>query len=121
MSKIHYFNVTTDYATQVSISRSSINPIFYETLWDTYDNAPVLESIADEALNYINFSINDYPQLVPIYHGQTLSFSDKLTHALDGIRSGKIFYMDGKTPNVINVQNPTKHKYKVKFKVSYNI
>jgi len=121
MSKVHFLNTEYDYATSVEIPRSAINPIFYETLWKTYDKAPILESISEEPLYYVNFSINNYPKLVPIRNGQTLEFSDSLTHAADGIRSGTIFYIDGKTQNIINIQNPTKHKYKVKFHYEYDV
>ena len=75
----------------------------------------------EEPLYYINFTINDYPKMIPIYDGQTLRFADSLQHAADGVRSGDIFYFDGKTPNVINMQNPTKHKYKVKFQYDYEV
>lgn len=121
VDKIHFFNYVCDFATQVKVNRSSIDPMFYETLWQTYDKAPVLESIVEEPLYYINFTINDYPKMIPIYDGQTLKFSDSLQHAADGVRSGDIFYFDGKTPNVINMQNPTKHKYKVKFQYDYEV
>ena len=116
MKYVHFYNVTAEFASVVEIPRGSIDPIFFETLWQTYDKAAVLESIEEEPLYYINFSINKYPNLIPIYNGGSVKFSDQLTHAADGVRSGKIFYIDGKTPNVINMQNPTKHKYKVKFK-----
>lgn len=121
MKYIHFYNVTVPYESIVEIPRGSIDPIFFETLWQTYDKAAVLESIAEEPLYYINFSINKYPNLIPIYNGGSVKFSDQLTHAADGVRSSKIFYIDGKTPNVINMQNPTKHKYKVKFKYEYNV
>ena len=121
MKYVHFYNVTAEFASVVEIPRSSIDPIFFETLWQTYDKAAVLESIEEEPLYYINFSINKYPNLIPIYNGGSVKFSDQLTHAADGVRSGKIFYIDGKTPNVINMQNPTKHKYKVKFKCEYNV
>ena len=48
-------------------------------------------------------------------------FSDSLNHAMDGVRSGEIFHIDGTTPNIINIQCPTKHKYKVKFKIDYEV
>jgi hypothetical protein len=32
-----------------------------------------------------------------------------------------MFYIDGKTPNVINVKNPDKHKYKFKLDFDYEI
>ncbi len=121
ISKIHFFNKIIDFATTTTIARRDIDPMFYETLWQTYDKAVVLESIAEEPLHYINFSINDYPKVVPIYNGQRLMFSDSLNHAMDGVRSGEIFHIDGTTPNIINIQCPTKHKYKVKFKVDYEV
>ena len=121
ISKIHFFNQTINYGSSVTINRSDIDPMFYETLWQTYNNAVVLESISEEPLYYINFSINDYPKVVPIYNRQTLRFSDSLNHSSDGVRSGEIFYIDGKTPNIINMQCPTQHKYKVKFKFDYEV
>lgn len=121
VSKIHFFNKIIDFATTATVARGDIDPMFYETLWQTYDKAVVLESIAEEPLHYINFSINDYPKAVPIYNGQRLMFSDSLNHAVDGVRSGEIFHIDGITPNIINIQCPTKHKYKVKFKVDYEV
>lgn len=121
VSKVHFFNKVVDFAPSVTVTRYDIDPMFYETLWQTYDKAAVLESIAEEPLYYVNFSINDYPKTVPIYHNQTLSFSDSLSHAMEGIRSGEIFYIDSKTPNIINMQCPTKNKYKVKFKVNYEL
>ena len=95
--------------------------MYYETLWQTYDKAAVLESIMEEPLYYVKFSINDYAKTIPIYNNGSLKFSDSLAHAADGVRSGDIFIMDGKTPNIINIQNPTKHKYKVKFKCDYQV
>lgn len=121
ISKIHFFNVTKDYADSVTVNRTEIDPIFYETLWQTYDDAPILESITNEPLYFINFSINDYPVKVPIYNNQTLRFSDSLQHCVDGKKSGDVFYMDGKTSNVINMEAPTKHKYKVKFRTDYEV
>lgn len=121
ISKLHFFNTHYDFASTIEIPRSAIDPIFYDTLFQTYDSAPVLESIVGEPLYYINFSINKYERMVPIFHGRSLRFSDSLSNAADGVRSGTVFYMDGKTPNVINVAAPTKHKYKVKFKVTYDV
>jgi hypothetical protein len=126
ISTIHYYNVAVDFSNTISINRSSIDPVFRETLWSTYDKSAVLESITQEPLYYINFTINGYAQMVPImdsntYSGSCVKFSDSLSHAIDGVRSSDIFYMDGKTNNVINVQSPTKDKYKVKFKVDYDI
>lgn len=121
MKYIHFYNVTVEFKPTVHIRRNKIDPIFYETLWQTYDKAAILESVAEEPLYYINFSINNYPNLIPIYDGGSVKFSDQLIHAADGVRSSKIFYIDGKTPNIINMQNPAKHKYKVKFKCTYNV
>ena len=81
----------------------------------------VLESISEEPLNYVLFSVNDYPTFVPIYDGGSVKFSDNLTHAADGVRSSKIFHMDGVTQNTINMRLPTKHKYKVKFQYPYEV
>ena len=118
---MHFFDVSVPFETSIEIPRSDISTAFRETLWQTYDKAPVLESVVEEPLYYVNFSINDFATLVPIYNGGSMKFSDSLSHAVDGIRSGDIFWMDGKTPNVINIQNPTKHKYKVKFKCDYEV
>ena len=121
VEKLHFFNTTYSFATQVEIPRTAIDPMYYETLWQTYDKAAVLESIMEEPLYYVKFSINDYAKTIPIYNNGSLKFSDSLAHAADGVRSGDIFIMDGKTPNIINIQNPTKHKYKVKFKCDYQV
>lgn len=118
---IHFFDETVDYAASVQVPRTSIDPMFYETLSSTYNKAPVLESILEEPLYYINFTVNEYALPVPIYDGQTLKFSDSLTHSSDGIRSTDIFYIDGKSPNVFNIQCPTKHKYKVKFHCNHEV
>lgn len=121
VDKVHFFNVTKSFAPSVSINRSEIEPTFYETLWSTYNTAVTLESIVEEPLYFIKFSVNDYPKTVPIRGGQTISFSDSLSHAADGVRSGDVWIMDGVTPNIINIQCPTKHKYKVKFLVNYDV
>lgn len=121
VDKLRFFNVEKDFSTSVAVARSEIDPLYYETLWQTYDKAPVLQSITNEPLYYINFLINDYPAYVPIYNSQTLKFSDTLSHATNGVRSTDIFYMNGTAPNIISVQNPTKNKYKVKFKCDYNV
>ncbi len=121
VKKLHFFNYSTNFATNIEVPRSSIDPIFYETLSKTYKEAVILESISEEPLYRINFSVNNYPKVVPIRDGQTLSFGDWLSHAADGIRSSEIFVMDGTTPNIINMQCPTKHKYMVKFDVDYKV
>ncbi len=121
VKKLHFFNYVTNFATYIEVPRSSIDPIFYETLSKTYKEAVILESISEEPLYRINFSVNNYPKVVPIRDGQTLSFGDWLSHAADGIRSSEIFVMDGTTPNIINMQCPTKHKYMVKFDVDYKV
>lgn len=121
IDKVHFFNVTKPFASSVSINRSEIEPTFYETLWQTYDKAVVLESVVEEPLYYVKFSVNNYPKTIPIYNNNTVMFSDSLSHAADGVRSGDVWIMDGVTPNIINIQCPTKHKYKVKFLVKYDV
>ncbi len=121
IATVHYFNTAYEFATYIEVPRSEIAAPFRETLWKTYEDAVVCESVLDEPLHYLNFSVNDYPEYIPIYHGQTLSFSDRQTHCIDGVRSTDIFVMDGITPNIINVKNPDKHKYKFKFDVKYDI
>lgn len=121
ISKIHYFNTEYDFAPSIEIPRSDIDVCFRETLWQTYEKAVVLESILSEPLHYVNFSVNTLTNYIPIYNGQQLTFSNTLGHCIDGIRSGEIFYMDGITPNVINIQNPDAHVYKIQFNFKYDL
>lgn len=121
VKKLHFYNYVCDFATSVEINRSSIDPIYYETLWQTYHRAAKLESVIEEPLYYVLFTVNDYPTAVPIYHNDSVKFSDTLSHAIDGVRSSELFKMDGVTPNIINMRLPTKHKYKVKFHYPYQV
>jgi hypothetical protein len=121
VDKIHYFNVERAFATYTEIARSEIAAPFRETLWQTFEDATVLESVLSEPLHYLNFTVNNFASFIPIYNGQSLSFSDNQTHCIDGVKASEIFYMDGKTPNIINVQNPDTHKYKFKFDFNHKI
>jgi hypothetical protein len=118
---VRFFDVETPFAETVKVNRSEINPIFYERLNQNYKTSVVLQSVLDEPLYFIEFMVNNYPLFVPIYNGQTLYMSDSQVHCTDGVRSSKMFNFATSIPNVITIQNPTKHKYKVKLNVDYDV
>jgi hypothetical protein len=122
IEKIRFFNCEYAFATSVDIPREEISPVFREKLYTTYKNAPILQSTLGEPLYFVNFTINDYGEYFPISHGQTLEFSDSLSHApIDGVRSSDIFIYSNTNPNVFGIISPEKYKYKVKFNYSYDI
>lgn len=121
ISKIKFFDAEIDYASSVVINRSQINPIFYETLYKTYRKAPVLQSTMGEPLNYVNFTINDYGSYFPIFNGGSIELSNNLRHCDDGIRSSEVLNFSNTEANNFGIYNPTKYKYKVKFKADYGV
>lgn len=121
IEKIHYFNVEKPFAETVEVARTEIDKIFYERLYQTYKNSVILQSIQDEPLYSIKFTVNDYATFIPIYHNGEVQFADDLSHCSDGNRSSTLFYFDNNTPNRINIQNTTADVYQIKFKVKYNV
>jgi len=121
ISKLRFYNVEKSFDEVATVARSEINPVFYERLYNTYKDSVVLQSRLDEPLYYIEFLVNNFATSIPIYNNGTVMFSDQLTHCIDGTRSSELFFFDKTKPNIINVVNPTNHKYKVKFHVDYHV
>lgn len=119
LEKLRFYDFATDFATHLEVPRSSVNPMFYERMGQTYKNAVVLQSVIEEPLNFIEFTFNDWATYIPIYDGQTLEFSDELSFATDGIRSSEFINFSKTLPNKINIKNP-KNRYRVNFTVDYD-
>jgi hypothetical protein len=122
VASLRFYNQVLPFSPEVTTYRSSVHPVFYERMQNTYKNSVVLESIKSEPLHFVEFTINDsLDTYIPIYHGQTVEFSDYLTRCNDGIRSGDVFNFSMTNANKIGIKNPTQHKYKVKFHVDYEV
>lgn len=122
IDSLHYFGKSYEFASVIDVPRANISPSFRERLYTTYKTAPTLQSTFGEPMYAVNFVVNDYGEYFPIKHGETLEFSESLIHAMvDGVKSSEIFTFSAINPNKIGIQSPDKHKYRVKFKYSYDV
>jgi hypothetical protein len=141
MKTMRYFNLERTYVQSVSpthsylpgeakiaFSRKQINKVFYDTLYDTFENVLVLTSQRDDCEPFVNIRINQN-QLseplgwIPMYDGKPLMFHESLAKCSDGVRCRDILFFGTKdegTPhaNVIEIDYDTKKPYDVMFTIT---
>lgn len=134
IQKLKFFNVDVpfipydseeDDTSGMIVPRSSINKIFYDTLYDNYKNSVVLVTKRDEVEPFVRIKINNNQleeplDWIPIYNGKPIKFNESLTRCTDGLRTRDIWFFGDKTDddavaNVIEVDMDTDKRYRIVF------
>lgn len=119
---------TTDPPSNIVFKRLDINKLFYDTLYDTFEESVVLVSMRDDVEPYVEIKINsnqieEQLDWIPLYHGKPLKFNESLSKCTDGIRSREIWFYGDKNdsaaiPNVIELNPDIPYQYRVSFSIS---
>lgn len=123
----NYEDEVYGYATDVvlTIPRYAIEPVYYETLAQTYKDSasiiPYVETSSQNITDYPTITINDYESPFTIFNNGVLRFSDNLNNAPDGVKSKDVFKFGLNDININKIDLTTASKIKVRFLINYSV
>jgi hypothetical protein len=123
IDRVRFFNdvATLDNNSTTIFERKYLDPVYYETLDQTYNSNITVIPRGWDAADYIRYAkiyINDYSNPLDIYNEGLITFSENLVNSTDGVRCFDVFEFGSTRPNIFNIYSGK--KYDVQLDVSYN-